>query len=79
MTAYIANAINVLQACIYKSVKVSLFLKSFVATGIVYFNIIMLFCKGTRYLKVKTGNSILDFTIRGAIRDSENGPVFTDL
>ena len=79
MTAYIANAINVLQACIYKSVKVSLFFKSFVATGIVYFNIIMLFCKRTRYLKVQTGNSKLDFTIRGTKRDFKNGPVFTDL
>ena len=31
----VANAINVLQDCIYKSVNTSLFLKSFVATHVV--------------------------------------------
>ena len=34
----VANAINVLQACIYKSVNIGLFLKSLVATNLVKFN-----------------------------------------
>ena len=33
----VANAMKVLQACIYKSVKGGLFLKSFVATSVDYF------------------------------------------
>ena len=40
----VANAMNALQACIYKSVKTGLSLKSFEATSIVQFKIIMLFC-----------------------------------
>ena len=40
----VANALNILQACIFKSVKQAIFLKSFVATSVVYFYIIMLFC-----------------------------------
>ena len=40
----VANAINVLQACIYKSVKTGIFIKSFVDPNVVYFQIVMLFC-----------------------------------
>ena len=40
----------------------------------------MLFCLRTRYLKVKTGISILNLTTRGAIIDFlKIGPFFTDL
>ena len=39
----VASAINVLQACIYKSVKTCLFLKSHVATSNANFNIFMFF------------------------------------
>ena len=40
----VVNAMKVLQACIYKSIKTGLFSKPFVATSGVYFKIIMLFC-----------------------------------
>ena len=39
----LANAIKVLQACIYKSLNTGLFLKPFVATSVANFNNIMLF------------------------------------
>ena len=38
----VANAIKLLQACIYKSVNTGLFLKSLVATSIVKFMLLML-------------------------------------
>ena len=38
----VANAINVLQACIYKSVKTGLFLKSLIAPRVAKFNMLML-------------------------------------
>ena len=37
----VTNALNVLQACIYKSVKTGLFLKSIIAPRVVKFNILM--------------------------------------
>ena len=38
----VANAINILQACIYKSVKTGLFLKAIIASHVVKFNMLML-------------------------------------
>ena len=61
-----------LQACIYKSVKTGLFLKSFVATSVFLFNIVVLFCQTTWYLKVKTSISILSLTTYGARIDYQN-------
>ena len=69
------NAINVLQASIYKSVKTGLFLQSFVDTSIIKLKIILLFCQRTLYLKVKTRIRILNLTTRRAITDFRNRPV----
>ena len=71
----VANAINILQACIYKFVKIGHFLKPFVATSGVEFKIIMLFCARTWSLKVKTGISILNLSACGATIDLKNKPV----
>ena len=49
----VANAINVLQTCIYKSANTGLFFKQFVAASVADFNNIMLLGKSNSYLKVK--------------------------
>ena len=71
----VTNAINILQACIYKSVKQAYFLKSFIDTSFVIFKSIMLFCLRTWYLKVKTGTNILNLTTHVAIIFLKNRPV----
>ena len=58
----VANAMKVLQACIYKSVKGGLFFKSFVATSVDYFIL-------------KTSISTLNLTTHGAIIDIKLWPV----
>ena len=45
ISAFVANAIHILLASIYKSVETGLFLKSFVSTSIVKFKIITLSAK----------------------------------
>ena len=54
----VANAIKLLQACIYKSVNTGLILISLVATSIVKFILLMLDRWSIRYLKVKTSINV---------------------
>ena len=75
----VTNVVNILQACNYKTVKTGLFLKSLVAPSVVDFQITMLFCKRTWYLKVKANMSILNLTTHGATNDLKNRPTFTVL
>ena len=54
----VANAIKLLQACIYKSVNTGLFLTSLVATKIVKLMLLMLDSRSIWYLKVITSINI---------------------
>ena len=75
----VVNAIKVLQACIYKSVKTGLFLTSLPTTSIVKFMMLLLESLGIWYLKVKASINEWNKTILVATDDVKNTPVFTDL
>ena len=59
----VTNVTNILLACNYKTVKTGLFLKSFVAPSVAYFQIMVHFCKRPWYLKVKASISILNYRL----------------
>ena len=74
----VPNAIKLLQACIYKSVKTGLFLTSLVATCIVKFTMLMLDSESIRYWTLKTSIKMGNLAILVATSNVKNSPVFTD-
>ena len=71
----VANAIKLLQACIYKSVKTGLFLTSLVATSVVKFMLLMNVSRSIWYLEVKTSINMWNYTILMVTDDVKNSPV----
>ena len=75
----VANAIKLLQACIYKSVNKGLFLTPSVAISIVKFQTLMIVFTFKYLILHLSSISNMNLTILVATSDVKNSPVFTDL